>query len=103
MFARMPLILGTLEVFPGADAELRAVFESAASACAPNVTWTVSAYEGTDLGGTRVTLEGPTLAMIWTPWVQDRPGRYSTVVMRDGLRWQGELEAAIRSMISKTE
>ena len=51
----MSLILGPMDVFPGAETEsIRGTLEAAAPACASGITWTVSVYEGPDLAGPRV-------------------------------------------------
>lgn len=99
----MPLILGQIDVFPGAETDsIRRVLEAAAPACASGITWTVSVYEGADLSGTRVTLDGPALSMIWTPWSQNRPGRYSMLLMRDGSDWPQQLQESVGQMIRRS-
>ena len=83
----MPLIIDQLALFPGdggGEKEIRAALEAAAPACADGVTWKVSIYEGPDLDGTQVVLEGPRLSQIETEWWEEQPGRYVTIVVRDG-------------------
>jgi hypothetical protein len=99
----MPVILGQMDVFPGAETDsIRRALEAAAPACASGISWTVSFYEGADLAGTRVTLDGPALSMIWTLWTQNRPGRYSTILMRDGSDWPQQLQECVGQMIRRS-
>ena len=99
----MPLILGPMDVFPGAETEsIRRSLEAAAPACASGITWTVSVYEGPDLAGTRVTIDGPVLSMIWTPWTEECSGRYSMVLMRDGSDWPKQLQESVGQMIKRS-
>lgn len=99
----MPLIIERIDGFPGGEIDsIRSALEAAAPACAAGVSWTATVYEGPDLGGTRITLEGPVLSMIWTPWTQERPGRYSMVLMRDGSDWPKQLQESVRQMIRRS-
>jgi hypothetical protein len=97
----MALHILAFDLFPGDDgAEIRQVLEDAGKKCAPEGEWTVTAYEGPDLGGTTFVLQGKTRALIWTPWHVESPGRYSMLVMRDGEQWKDEVKRAVGLMIS---
>ena len=96
-------MIGTFDVFAGSETDsIRRVLDASAPACATGVSWTVSVYEGPDLGGTHVTLEGPALSMITSPWTQERAGRYSMALMRDGIEWGTELQDCVESMIRRS-
>ena len=83
----MPLIIDQLNLLPGdaaGEKEIRAALEAAASACADGVTWKVNVYEGPDLDGTQVVLEGPRVSQIDPEWWEEQRGRYVMIVLRDG-------------------
>jgi len=99
----MPLNIGLIDLFPGTETDsIRTVLEAAAPACAYGATWTATVYEGPDLAGTRVTLDGPVLSMIVTPWSCERPGLYTMFLMRDGDDWPKQLQESVEAMIRRS-
>lgn len=102
----MPLVIEPFDLYPGdrdGEAALRAVFEAAADACPPGVTWRISAQEGPGFGGTKIRLVGPRLTMFWTPWQQESEGVYVQCVLRDGRAWPQELTESIRLMLRRDQ
>jgi hypothetical protein len=99
----MPLIVRSIDIFPGSETEsIRQALQAAAPECASGVNWNASVYEGPDLAGTRVTLEGPELGMVWTPWVVEGDGRYSMTFMRDNDEWPTLLQQFVGQMIRRS-
>ena len=98
----MPLVTN-FDLYPGdKGTDLRDVINRAESACPSEVTWRLRVHEGPEHGDTRVTLEGPVLSAIWTPWVDDGPGKYSRTVRREGSEWQDDLEQSLRSILVRS-
>jgi hypothetical protein len=97
----MPLIIDSLELFPGDSAgenAIRSVLDAAAPACAGGITWKVRVSERPELDGTEVVLEGPVLASVDEDWWPELPGRYVQMVVREG-DWEDALRQSIQRMI----
>ena len=97
----MPLIIDRLDLAPGDSAgenDIRAALEAAAPACAAGVTWTARVYEGSDIDGTQVVLEGPHVSHLETEWWEEQPGRYVMIAVREG-EWRTALCNSVARLI----
>ena len=97
----MPVVT-EFDLYPGDDgADLGEVIDRVKSACPSEVAWRVRAHEGPEHSHTKITLEGPVLSDIWTPWVAIEEGKYSQTIIRDGTSWQDGLEQSLRNMLAR--
>ena len=98
----MPVVT-EFDLYPGdRGADLRDVITRAESACPSGVTWRIRVHEGPLHSHTKVTLEGPVLSQIWTPWVGEQDGEYSRTVRREGTEWQHDLEHSLRNILARS-
>ena len=101
----MPLIIDAIQVYANCrPGEMRHALESAAMACAKEVEWRASVYEGPEIpaGTTEITLRGPSAARV-RPWREESAGVYRRLIVCGTREWPHDLAQSVRALIDTTE